>query len=189
LDRSVFNARMAATHAGFLMVQCEVGGAQPDEGYGCDDDELNCLCPGGTRPACTLPSGKLTEWRALMRGFAAFYRQVGGQTWSSYDNFLVPDPTLSEVRQARGFARSLVRFFVELPTVCPNYQLPFDLADIVGAEEGTTAELTAEQAVATLATVDPPWVKGAKYVAWGLGAVAVLWVGVTLRDAFKKGRA
>lgn len=186
MERSTFNARMAAMHAGFLMVQCEVGGAQVDAGYGCDEDDQNCLCPGGTRPRCTLPAGKLSEWRALMRSFSGFYRQVGGQTWFPSDNWLVSDPTVGEVRQARAFARSLVRFFIELPSVCPNYTLPFNLADIVGAEHGTTAEQAAEQAALNLKVIDPPWVKGLKYAAWGVGGVVALWAGVTVVRAFRK---
>jgi len=184
-DRTVFNARMRATHAGFLMVQCQVGGAKVNEGYGCDDNDHNCLCPGGTHPRCSLPSGKLTEWRALRSNFSAFYSEVGGATYFESDNWTVSDPTPGEILQARGFARSLVAFFIALPSVCPNYTLPFDLADIVAADEGTTAQMVAEQTAITLAEPEPTWVKGARYVAWGLGAVTVLWVGNTLYTVYK----
>jgi hypothetical protein len=191
LDRPTFNARMTAMHTGFLMVQCEVGGAQPGDSYGCDEDDQNCICVGGTTPRCHLPDGKLSEWRALRRSFEAFYSDVGGQAWDPWDEWLVSDPTLGQVQEARGFARSLVAFFIGLPSVCPNYVLPFDLGSIVAAEQGSTAEQVAEQVALEIAqdlqANDPPWVKGLRYAAWGFGAVAVLWVGVTVRNAFKKG--
>jgi hypothetical protein len=186
LDRPTFNARMAAMHTGFLMVQCEVGGAQVDQSYGCDEGGANCLCVGGTQPSCHLPAGKLSEWRALLRGFTAFYSDVGGQAWDPWDEWLVADPTLGQVRQARSFARSLVRFYLELPQHCPNYTPAFDLASIVTPDQGSTVEQTAESIALRLRTEDPPWVRGLKYAAWGLGAIAVLWVGVTVRNAFKK---
>jgi len=184
LDRSVFNARMNAMHVGFLMVQCEVGGAQPNQSYGCDDNNRNCICVGGTQPKCLLPGGKRTEWRALRDGFYKFYDEVGGS--SSIADWMVSDPTPAQVRQARNYAHSLVRFFIGLPSMCPGYVLPFDLESIVQPEEGTTAQQTAEIAADRLRTEDPAWVKGMKYAAFGLGAIALLWVGVQVKNAFDK---
>ena len=131
-EREVFNARMRAMQTGFEMLQCEVGGAQAGHPYGCDD-QGNCLCPGGTQPKCQLPAGKLNEWRALRNGFTAFYADVGGSDWFDSD-WLTLDPNSNVVAEARSFARQLVRFFTQLPGVCPGYRLPFDMASIVAPE-------------------------------------------------------
>jgi hypothetical protein len=183
-ERSVFNARMQALHAGFLMVQCEVGGAQRNESYGCDDRGRNCMCVGGTAPRCRLPDGKRREWVALRDSFSTFYAHVGGADWFNSD-WLTLDPDSAEVTQARAFGRSLVKFFVALPSFCPNYTLPFDLTSIVGAEEGTTSQQVAEQLLIQT-TEEPTWYKGLKYATIGIGIVGVIWIGTTLRDAFKK---
>lgn len=180
-DRSVFNDRMAAMQTGFQLVQCEVGGAQ--EAFGCAQDG-RCLCPSNTRPKCTLPQHKLVEWRALRNGFSAFYAEVGGADWLGSD-WLVRDPSDADVTQARDYARKLVKFYVNLPSVCPGYSAPIALDTIVAPERGSTAQAVAQRA-AQIAVDEPGWVKGLRYATIGVGIIGIIWVGTVVKDAFRK---
>lgn len=182
LDRNVFDDRMRALWAGFNIVQCELGGASTGS-FGCDEEQKNCICPTGTRPKCTISGNKLTEWRQMRDGFSRFYASIGGSDWFDSD-YLTRDPSLADVQLARDYARKLVRFYVNLPALCPGYRATIPLDTIVQAEVGTTADQIAQHNMQKTAE-DPAWVRGAKYGAWTIGIIGVIWLGSTLKSAFK----
>jgi hypothetical protein len=151
-DKAVFQANMRKIHSAMLALQCLVGGAQA--GQPLVDSLGATVCPGGTKPVCTLPAAKLAQWRSLRDNFAKFWTDSWGWTTVYISS--------AQAQQAKRFAIDFEQFYRGLQSTCggalPNIPEPPPTPD-------TT----------------PGWVK---YATWGVGLVAVIALANSAKNIF-----
>lgn len=153
-DKTVFQANMRKIHSAMLALQCIVGGAQPGEAL--VDSLGSVICPGGTRPVCTLPAGTLAQWRSLRDNFSKF--------WGETTKFATLYISSAEGQQAKRFAIDFAAFYNSLGSLC--------------AQQGTTLPSIPPPPETPSTT---PWLT---YAAWGLGALAVIAVANSAKSIF-----
>lgn len=158
-DKTVFQANMRKIHSAMLALQCIVGGAQV--GQPLIDSLGSVICPGGTRPVCTLPAANLAQWRSLRDNFSKFWgdssRLMGAPIATLYISS-------SEGQQAKRFAIDFTQFYNSLGSLC--------------AAQGTTLPSIPPPPETPSTT---PWLT---YAAWGLGALAVIAVANSAKSIF-----
>jgi hypothetical protein len=157
-DSTVFTANMKQIHSSMLALQCIVGGAQ--DGQPLVDMFGNTICPGGTKPTCSLPANLLTQWQTLRDGFGQFWAAVANQ---------LGGPSNADAQQAKTFAQSFAAFYTSLQSVC--------------GQQGTTLP----DLPAPAPTTQPPVNPTLKYAVWGFGALAVIALAVSAKSIFGKG--
>jgi len=157
-DKTVFQANMRKIHSSMLAMQCIVGGSQ--EGQPLVDTLGNEICPGGTKPLCTVSDGKLTQWRTLRDGFSKFWSDVKDSYFG---------PSNADAQQAKRFARDFFAFYNDVTAVCQK--------------QGVQLEKMADPVAPPPQNPAPEWVK---YAAWGVGAVAIISLAVAAKSIWGK---
>jgi len=160
-DSSVFNANMRTIHAGMLAVQCVVGGAQ--DGSPLVDTLGHTVCPGGTKPLCTLPPGQLAQWQVLRDGFSKFWADVSSSYFS---------PSNADAAQAKQYAQNFYNFYTQVQQTCRTQGVSTNVLPNTPAPPKPNDPNEA-----------PGWVK---YAVWGIGGVAVIALAVAAKSIFGK---
>lgn len=123
-EEAVFRTHTTTIRNSMTTIQCLVGGAS-GQSYGCTTpdyggadgrDDLDCICPSGTKPLCPLSPAELKEWRQLRNEWSAFYAKAGstGSSWTG-------GATEGEAAAAKIFARRMLTFYDKLVNrICPQ---------------------------------------------------------------------
>lgn len=157
-SNEVFQANMRRIHSGMLALQCLIGGAQA--GQPITDTSGSVLCAGGTKPICQLSSTQLAQWRSMRDNFSKFW----SETMSSIT--LLTSTARAQGQQAKVFAADFVRFYNSIQATCAKQGVALPPSDVQPPPPSNPA---------------PDWLK---YVAWGAGAVAVIYVASAAKNIF-----